>query len=54
MQAVEKIYARTAKDRRNLNVFPIVRKKVLNPSVTLMEISAPYIAAKAKIAIANK
>ncbi len=29
-------------------MFPIVRKKVLNPSVTLMEISAPYIAAKAK------
>ncbi|MBR2913797.1 MAG: sulfide/dihydroorotate dehydrogenase-like FAD/NAD-binding protein [Oscillospiraceae bacterium] len=28
-------------------MFPIVRKKELNPNVTLMEISAPYIAAKA-------
>jgi len=29
-------------------MFQIVRKKVLNPSVTLMEFNAPYIAAKVK------
>ena len=29
-------------------MFRIVRKQVLNPSVTLMELEAPYIAAKAK------
>ena len=29
-------------------MFKIVRKEVLNPSVSLMEISAPYIARKAE------
>ena len=34
--------------RTDQNMYKIVRKKELNPSVTLMEIEAPYIARKAK------